>query len=393
MRIDTVGRYNFDTAPCRRGTNSLKWDCAEGVISMGIADMDFETAPEVKAAVLARAEHGIYGYSVTPDEFFTSIADFFERRHGYRFDTCDMVYSSGIVAAISSAVRKLTTPAEKVLIQPPVFNLFYNSVYNNGRYTVESELVRTDGGYEIDFEDLEAKLADPQVSLFILCNPHNPVGKVYTKDELCRIGELCHRHGVTVLSDEIHCEFTSPAKSYVPFASASETCRDISVTCVSASKSFNLAGMYAACVIAHNPVLRWRMYRALNTDEVGEPGVFSTVASIAAFTGGEAWLDELLEYIEENKRFAAEYIAARIPELHVTPSRATYLLWIDAETLGMDSPALAEYLEANAALKLSDGLEYGECGRYFLRMNVACPRATLEEGLRRLERGVRSLVG
>ena len=153
-----MGRYNFDTAPCRRGTNSLKWDCAEGVISMGIADMDFETAPEVKAAVLARAEHGIYGYSVTPDEFFTSIADFFERRHGYRFDTCDMVYSSGIVAAISSAVRKLTTPAEKVLIQPPVFNLFYKSVYNNGRYTVESELVRTDGGYEIDFEDLEATL-------------------------------------------------------------------------------------------------------------------------------------------------------------------------------------------------------------------------------------------
>jgi cystathionine beta-lyase len=298
-----------------------------------------------------------------------------------------------VVAAISSAVRKLTTPAEKVLIQPPVFNLFYNSVYNNGRYIVESALVRRGGGYEIDFEDLEQKLADPQVSLFILCNPHNPVGKVYTREELCRIGELCHKHHVTVLSDEIHCEFTYPRCTYIPFAAASELCRDISVSCVSASKSFNLAGMYAACVIAHDPSLRWRMYRALNTDEVGEPGAFAIQASLAAYNEAEEWLDEALDYIEENKRYARAYIEENIPELTVPDSNATYLLWIDASSLGISSPELVDMIEKSAALKLSDGLEYGECGRYFLRMNLAAPRATVTEGLVRLKKGIAAIRG
>ena len=385
-------KYDFDKIIDRSNTLSMKWDVKGGVLPMWVADMDFETAPEVKAAIVRRAEHGIFGYSFAPDEYFLAIQGFFERRHGYRFDTADMIYSSGIVAAISSIVRKLTTPAEKVLIQPPVFNLFYNSVYNNGRFVVENNLVPTDKGYEIDFEDLERKLSDPQVTLFILCNPHNPVGKVFSKEELAKIGELCKRYNVTVLSDEIHCEFTFPKNSYTPFAAASDVCRDISVTCVSASKSFNLAGLYGAVAIAHNPLLRQRVFRGLNTDEIGEPNAFAVQASVAAYNEGEEWLDSLIEYIEENKRLAESYIAENIPELSVAKSNATYLLWINAEKLCLDSVTLCEMLERKAGLKLSDGLEYGECGRYYLRMNLATQRSRVREGLDRLADGVKKIL-
>jgi cystathionine beta-lyase len=380
--------FDFDKLVNREGTLSYKWDVGEDVLPMWVADMDFETAPAVKDAVVKRAEHGIYAYSYAPDEYFGTIADFFEKRHGYRFDTADMIYSSGIVAAISSIVRKLTTAGEKVLIQPPVFNLFYNSVINNGRFIVENDLVLKDGKYEIDFDDLEKKLSDPQVTLFILCNPHNPVGKVFGADELARMGELCKKYNVTVLSDEIHCDFTYPKNSYVPFASVNDTCKNISVTCVSPSKSFNLAGLYASCVIAHDPLLRHRVWRGINTDEVGEPNTFAVQACIAAYREGGEWLDALVDYIEENKRYASNYIKENIPEIFVPESRATYLLWADVSAVGISSDELCERLEREAGLKLSDGLEYGECGRYFVRINLATQRARVEEGLKRLKKGI-----
>ena len=386
-------KYDFDKLVDRSSTLSYKWDVGDGILPMWVADMDFETAPAVKDAVVKRAEHGIYAYSYAPDEYFEAIADFFEKRHGYRFDTADMIYSSGIVAAISSIVRKLTTPAEKVLIQPPVFNLFYNSVLNNGRFVVENNLVLKDGAYEIDFEDLEKKLSDPQVTLFILCNPHNPVGKVFTRDELARMGELCKKYGVTVLSDEIHCDFTYPKNSYTPFASVNETCRDISVSCVSPSKSFNVAGLYASCVIAHDPLLRHRVWRGLNTDEVGEPNAFAVQACIAAYREGGEWLDALLDYIEENKRYAARYIEENIPALSVPKTNATYLLWVDATALGISSDILCERIEKEAGLKVSDGLEYGECGRYFIRINLATQKSRVKEGLERLKKAITAITG
>ena len=384
--------FDLDKITDRSGTLSYKWDVSEDVLPMWVADMDFETAPAVKAAIKDRAENGIFGYSYAPDEYFMAVADFFADRHGYRFDTEDMIYSSGIVAAISSIVRKLTTPAEKVLIQPPVFNLFYNSVYNNGRFIVENELVLKDGRYEINFADLEEKLSDPQVTLFILCNPHNPVGKVFTRDELARIGELCKKYNVTVLSDEIHCDFTYPKNSYTPFAAASEICRNISVSCVSPSKSFNLAGLYASCVIAHDPLLRQRVWRGLNTDEVGEPNAFAVQGCVAAYREGREWLDAVVDYIEENKRLAKAYIEENLPCLSVPESRATYLLWIDASRLGISSELLCERLEREAGLKLSDGLEYGECGRYFLRMNLATQKRRVKEGLERLKKGIELIL-
>lgn len=387
-----MSSFDFDKMTNRLGTSSLKWDVGEGVLPMWVADMDFEAPAAVKEALVKRAEHGIFGYAYTPEEFFESISDFFEKRHGYRFERDDMLYVSGIVPAISSMVRRLTHPAEKVLIQAPVFNLFYNSVYNNGRYIVSNDLVECDGEFNIDFEDMERKLSDPQLTLFILCNPHNPVGRVWTKEELARMGELCKRHGVTVISDEIHCEFTSPKNAYTPFAAASEVCRDISITCVSASKSFNLAGMQAAALVIHDPKLRHEVNRGLNNEEIAEPNAFSMDAYIAAFRRGEEWLDSMLDYVEENKRFAAEYIRKRIPALRVTSSHATYLLWVDASSLGMDSPELCEYLKREVGLMLSDGLEYGECGRCFVRINLATQKARVEKGMELLRAGVEKLL-
>ncbi len=383
-----MGKYDFDKLTDRRGLYSMKWDVEDDVLPMWVADMDFETAPAVKDALIRRAENGTFGYTVVPDEFFEAVSDFWYKRHNYRFDKSHMVYATGIVPAISSLVRKLTTPAEKVVIQTPVFDIFFKSIYNNGRYINESPLVYKDGGYEIDFSDLEEKLSDPQTTLMILCNPHNPVGKVWKKEELLRIGELCFKHGVTVISDEIHCEFTYPKKTYIPFASVSDVCRDISVTLVSASKSFNLAGLCSAVAIAHDPSLRWRVYRCLNTDEVGEPGAFAIQGTIAAFKDGEEWLDELIDYVESNKDYVCRYLEDNIPQIKPIRGDATYLMWLDISALGMDSKSFVHELHRSAGLLLSSGESYGECGRCFVRINLGTQRSRVEEGLRRLKLGV-----
>ena len=380
-------KYDFDKLTDRSGTLSYKWDVAEGELPMWVADMDFEVAPPIKEAIVGRAEHGIFGYSATPCEFFEAISAYWERRHGYRIPTEHMIYSNGVVAAISSIVRKLTTPAENVLIQAPVYNIFYNSILNNGRNVISSDLVYENGEYSIDFEDLESKLALPQTSLMILCNPHNPVGRIWTEDELCRIGELCQKHGVTVLSDEIHCDVTVPGKCYVPFASVNEICRRISVTCIAASKTFNIAGLQSACVFAEDPVLRHKVWRGINTDEVGEPNAFSMVANIAAYTSCDDWVDEMLEYVFENKRIACEYVNSHIDGMSATLSEATYLLWIDISGVADDSVDFCEKLRSYTGLYLSDGAEYGESGRRFVRMNLATQRSRVLDGLERLRKG------
>ena len=379
--------FDFDKLTDRSGTYSYKWDVAEGELPMWVADMDFEVAAPIKSAIVSRAEHGIFGYSATPCEFFEAISSYWERRHGYRIPKEHMIYSNGVVAAISSMVRKLTTPAENVLIQAPVYNIFYNSILNNGRNVLSSDLIYDGQGYSIDFGDLEEKLSRPQTSLMILCNPHNPVGRIWTREELSRIGELCAKHGVTVISDEIHCDITAPGESYVPFASVSDTCRDISITCIAASKTFNIAGLQSACVFAADPSLRHRAWRGINTDEVGEPNAFSMPANIAAYTECDAWVDAMLDYVFENKRIAAEYINGKIDGLRAECSLATYLLWIDISALSLDSVDFCEKLREYTGLYLSDGAEYGECGRAFVRMNLATQRVRVMDGLERLKRG------
>jgi cystathionine beta-lyase len=384
-------KYNFDTPTDRRGTPSMKWSDKDGELPMWVADMDFETAPAVREAICKTAQHGIFGYSDLPNEYFESISGFWHRRFGYRFEPSEMIFATGVVAAISSIVRKLTTPGEKVLIQAPVYNIFYNSILNNGRFVVSSDLVYEGGEYSVDFSDLEEKLADKQTSLMILCNPHNPVGKVWNKQTLARIGELCHKHGVTVVSDEIHCPVTSPGVSYVPFASASDICKKISVTCISASKAFNIAGLAAAAVVVSDPVLRHKVWRGINTDEVGEPNIFAVTACIAAYRDSDEWLDELNAYIFENKRYAAEYIKKNISALVPVRSDATYLLWVDVSAYTDDSDEFTRDLREKTGLYLSDGAQYGGGGKRFVRINLGTQRAVVEDAMHRLKSYVDTL--
>lgn len=380
--------YDFDTPTERRNTNSLKWDVAQGELPMWVADMDFQTAPEIREAIMKRAEHGIFGYSVIPDAWYEAYIQWWKMRHGYTMERDWLIFCTGVVPAISSIVRKLTTPAEKVLIQTPVYNIFFNSILNNGRQVLESPL-RYDGKeYRIDFADLEEKLSDPQTALMILCNPHNPTGKIWDRQTLEKIGALCSRHHVTVVSDEIHCDLTDPGESYVPFASVSETCRQISITCMAPTKAFNLAGLQTAAVSVPDEVLRHKVWRALNTDEAAEPNAFAVEAAVTAFTRGADWLDALRDYLYENKKLAAAYIEKEIPGVRAVASQATYLLWLDCSGLIGCGREAAGFLRRETGLYLSEGSQYGGNGADFLRMNIACPRAGLKDGLERLKNGL-----
>ena len=256
-------KFDFDKVIDRRGTGSLKWDVPENELPMWVADMDFQTAPCIREALSARVEHGIFGYSIIPDEWADAYVNWWGSRHGFAIDRDWLVFCSGVIPAISTAVRKLTTPAENVVVQTPVYNIFFNSIYNNGRNILESPLKYDGEGYAMDFENLEAKLADPQTSLMILCNPQNPAGKIWDKETLAHVGELCAKYGVTVISDEIHCDLTDPGKEYVPFVTASDTCRDISVTCIAPTKTFNIAGIQTAAIVVPDKFLRHKMWRGL----------------------------------------------------------------------------------------------------------------------------------
>lgn len=384
--------FDFDAPLDRRGTNSLKWEDGIGAheLPMWVADMDFATAPAVARAVQQRAAHPAFGYSIVPAEYERSICTWWDARHGLDLPQEQVIFTTGVVPAISSIVRSLTNVAENVLVQPPVYNIFYNSILNNGRKVLPNPLRYRDGRYAMDFDDLEAKMADPQTSLMILCNPHNPTGNVWTRDDLVRVGELAQRHGVVVVSDEIHCEITRPGMQHVPFAAASPACRQVSVTCASPSKAFNLAGLQSAYVFAADPFVRHRVWRGLNTDEVAEPNAFACASTIAAYSPeGARWLDQLRVYIQANKDLVQQTLESR-PDLGVrmTASDATYLCWLDCSAITDDAQALCDVVRRATGLVVSAGSIYGEGGRCFVRMNVGTTRARVEDGLRRWIAGV-----
>ena len=381
----------FDEVIDRRNTGSLKWDVKENELPMWVADMDFTAAPIIREAIMRRAAHGVFGYSIIPGEGYDAYVSWWKNRHGLNMEKDWLIFTTGIVPAISSIVRKLTTPAENVVVLTPVYNIFYNSILNNGRRVLPCDLIYENGEYSIDYSALEQALKDEQTTLMILCNPHNPIGKIWDRDTLMKIGELCKKYSVTVVSDEIHCDITAPGKMYTPFASANETCRDISITCLAPTKAFNLAGLQTAAVAVADPVLRHRVWRGLNTDEVAEPNVFAVPAAVAAFTKGEQWLDEFRDYVFENRRIADGFIEKNIPEIFSVKGDATYLMWLDCKKTGLDSDALAESLRKNTGLFVSSGTQYGGNGRDFLRVNIACPRAVLYDGLDRLNRGIKMI--
>ena len=383
-------RYDFDTIIDRSGTNAYKWDITPGELPMWVADMDFTTAPEITEAIMARAAHGVFGYSTVPDAWYEAYIDWWRTRHGITYAPQELIFSTGVIPIISSCVRKLTTPAEKVLVMTPVYNIFFNCIRNNGRTVQAFPLDYADGVYSIDFDRLAAALADSQTTLMLLCDPHNPIGRIWDKETLARIGALAYENGVTVISDEIHCDITDPGRSYVPFAAVSEVCRENCVVCISPTKTFNLAGLQTAAAVVPNRHLRSRVRRALNTDEVAEPNAFAVQAAVAAFREGGAWLEALRQYLYENKTLVAAHLTAKLPQIRLVPSEATYLLWLDATALGMPSDALAAHIRKTTGLYLSSGGVYG-APEGFLRMNIACPRAVVEDGLERLTRAVAAL--
>ncbi len=378
-------KYDFDRVIDRRNTNSYKWDSEKDVLPLWVADMDFETAPCVKEAIVKKAQFGIFGYSIYGEEWEQSYISWWKRRHNFEIKGEWLIFTTGIIPAISTCVRKLTTAAEKVLVQTPCYNIFFNSIVNNGRVPLESPLAFDGTNYSIDFNRLEKDLSDPQCSLMIICNPQNPTGTIWKKEELARIGELCKKHGVKVISDEIHCDVTVPGKSYIPFAAASDVCASISVSCISPTKCFNIAGINTAAVVVPDEFLRHKVWRGLNTDEVAEPNVFAIDATVAAFNGGEDWLNQLNEYIYENRKFAADYIAQNCKGLSVINAEATYLLWVKLPD-GIDGNVFAQRLKEKTGLFIIGGNEYGKTGENFVRINLACPRSILEDAMERLKK-------
>lgn len=378
--------YDFDKIIPRRGTNSYKWDTPEeeGVLPMWVADMDFRTAPAVVRAVEQRAAHGIYGYTKVPDAYYGAVVGWFAGRHGWRIRPEWIIYTSGVVPAVSAIIQALTEPGDRVIVQTPAYNCFFSSIRNSGCELSANRLLYREGCYTVDFDDLEAKAADPKAKLLLLCNPHNPSGRVWTPAELRRIGEICLRHGVLVISDEIHCELTYEGHDYTPFASLSEEFERRSVTCLSPSKAFNLAGLQIANIVAADEDIRRRIDRAININEVCDVNPFGVEALIAAYNEGAGWLDALREYLWENFRYLRTYFAEHLPELTVVPLQGTYLAWIDCRTLGMSSERMAQRLLDEARLMVNPGTLYGPGGEGFIRLNFACPRTVLADGLERL---------
>lgn len=386
-------KFDFDAPTARRGTGSLKWDVGENELPMWVADMDFRTAPAVTEAIVRRAKEGIFGYTVVPDEWYAAISRWWETRHGFRIPHEWLTFCTGVVPAISSIVKRVTNVGDRVVLQTPVYDIFFHSVENAERVVSESPLIYENGTYRADFEDLERKLADPLATMMILCNPHNPVGKIWTREELATVGALCKKHGVTLLSDEIHCDLTDPGAEYVPFASVSAECREVGVICLSASKAFNLAGLQSAAVAVPEEHLRAKVVRGLNSDEVAEPNCFAALATVAAFREGGDWLDALRAYLAANKRAAVAAITDLAPGVRVVPQNATYLLWLDCGELTKNTDGLRDFLRKETGLYLSAGSPYRGNGAQFLRMNVACQRDVLAKGLDKFAAGIRKYRG
>lgn len=381
----------YPEAVDRRHTNSVKWDVKDGELPMTIADMDFKTSPATIEAMKDKLTLGAFGYEDIPAEYFNAVADWYEKQHHFRPQTDWMIFTTGVVPAISSAVRRLTSLGDNVLVQAPVYNIFYNSIVNSGRHVVSSDLVYDveQHSYSIDWEDLESKLADPLTNLMILCNPHNPVGIIWTRDQLIRLATLCRKYHVKIFSDEIHGDFTFNEQGYVPmFSLPEELIQDLEVA-VSPSKTFNVAALHAATVIVPNANLRAQVSRGLNSEELAEPNLMAIPGTIAAYEKGSEWLTAVLDAIQDNRKVVSDFINDQLADvITVVPGQATYLIWLDVRKLTDDSDALAKFIQEKTGLILSAGNIYGGDGHNFLRMNVACPTKTVLSGLDRLARGI-----
>ncbi|MDU1892691.1 MAG: MalY/PatB family protein [Dysgonomonas sp.] len=378
-------KYNFDEITQRRGSNSYKWDSSldENVIPMWVADMDFRTAPAIVDALAKRVQHGIFGYTKVPQAYYEATISWFGRRHNFNINKEWILFTSGVVPALSAVIKALTVPSDKVLVQTPVYNCFFSSIRNDECEMVANKLLYQNNTYSIDFDDLQQKAADPKVTLMLLCNPHNPVGRVWTREELTKIGEICLRNNVIVVSDEIHCDLVYDGYTHIPFASINNEFLQNSVTCIAPSKTFNLAGIQVANIVAADEVIRKKIDKALNVNEVCEINCFAVEALITAYNRGGDWLDALKVYLYDNYKLLSEFFEKYLPHLPVLPLEATYLVWVDCSALGITSKEIVDKLLEKEKLRLNEGTMYGEAGEGFIRINIATQRDRLIRGLKK----------
>ncbi len=385
--------YDFSSPTERRGTDSYKWDSAPetDIIPLWVADMDFETFPCITEALQRRVAHGIFGYTRVPEAYYEAVCNWFGKHHGWHINREDIIYTSGVVPAVSAVIKALTLPGDQVIVQGPVYNCFFSSIRNNGCEMVSNSLIynKEELRYEIDFDDLERKLAHERARLMLLCNPHNPGGRVWTRDELTRVAELCRKYGVRVVSDEIHCELTLYDNEYVPFGSLPDELSHGSITCCSPSKAFNTAGLQIANIVCRDAEVRNRIDRAININEVCDVNPFGVIALQAAYSDeGYEWLTQLRAYISSNYDLLRERFARELPKCKVMRMEGTYLAWIDCSELHISSDEIEEMLMHENKVWVNAGSMYGTEGAAFIRINMACTSELLNEGITRIVNGL-----
>lgn len=385
--------YDFSRPTDRRGTDSYKWDSAPeaDIIPLWVADMDFETFPGITEALQRRVAHGIFGYTRVPEAYYEAVCRWFGKRHGWHINREDIIYTSGVVPAVSAVIKALTLSGDQVIVQGPVYNCFFSSIRNNGCEMVSNSLIynKEELRYEIDFDDLERKLKHERARLMLLCNPHNPGGRVWTRDELTRVAELCHKYGVRVVSDEIHCELTLYDNEYVPFGSLPDELSRGSITCCSPSKAFNTAGLQIANIVCRDAEVRNRIDRAININEVCDVNPFGVIALQAAYSDeGYEWLTQLRKYISANYDLLLERFARELPKCKVMRMEGTYLAWIDCSELHISSDEIEEMLMHENKVWVNAGSMYGAEGAAFIRINMACTSELLNEGITRIVNGL-----
>ncbi len=385
--------YDFSRPTDRRGTDSYKWDSAPeaDIIPLWVADMDFETFPAITEALQRRVAHGIFGYTRVPEAYYEAVCRWFDKRHGWHINREDIIYTSGVVPAVSAVIKALTLPGDQVIVQGPVYNCFFSSIRNNGCEMVSNSLIynKEELRYEINFDDLERKLKHERARLMLLCNPHNPGGRVWTRDELTRVAELCRKYGVRVVSDEIHCELTLYDNEYVPFGSLPDELSRGSITCCSPSKAFNTAGLQIANIVCRDAEVRNRIDRAININEVCDVNPFGVIALQAAYSDeGYEWLTQLRKYISANYDLLLERFARELPKCKVMRMEGTYLAWIDCSELHISSDEIEEMLMHENKVWVNAGSMYGAEGAAFIRINMACTSELLNEGITRIVNGL-----
>lgn len=385
-------KYDFDTILDRQHTNSEKWDVKPGELPMTTADMDFKTAPEIMQAMKDKINAGAFGYEYPSQEYFDAVAHWYKIEHNAEAQTSWMRFATGVIPSITASVNHLSHTGDNVLLMEPVYNTFYNSILNSGRHALASQLKydRSTYTYSVDWDDLEEKMSNPLTTLMILCNPHNPTGYVWSRDELMRIIKLAQKYGVIVISDEIHGDLVLKGPDYTPTFSLPEEDRQNLVTLVSTSKTFNVAALHAATGIVANPILREHFTRAINKYEVAEPNLLAIPGTIAAYTQGADWLHQLKKYLLDNREYLEQFISDNLPKLHVVPGTATYLVWIDVSEVTKDSNALAQKIRQETGLIINPGTYYHGNGNEFIRINIAYPLAQIKDGLTRLAKAIKN---